>query len=65
MEREHTIYLTSTGNLDIFPNNNPCRFINCLAAPITLDPNYDYEIGLVSILYPNEYYAIVGNQSKK
>ena len=64
MEREHTIYLTSTGNLDIFPNNNPCSLINYLAAPITLDPNYDYEIGLVSILYPNEYYAIVGNQYK-
>ena len=64
MEREHTIYLTSTGSLDIFPNNKPCRFINRLAAPITLDPNYDYEIGLVSILYPNEYYAIVGNQYK-
>ena len=64
IEREHTIYLTSTGNLDIIPNNNPCRFINHLAAPITLDPNYDYEIGLVSILYPNEYYAIVGNQYK-
>ena len=64
MEREHTIYLTSTGNLDTFPNNNPCRFINRLAAPITLDPNYDYELGLVSILYPNEYYAVVGNQYK-
>ena len=64
MEREHTIYLTSTGNLDIFPNNNLCRFINSLAAPITLDPNYDYEIGLVSILYRNEYYAVLGNQYK-
>ena len=50
--------------MDIFPNNKPCRFINRLAAPITLDPNYDYEIGLVSILYPNEYYAILGNQYK-
>ena len=64
MEREHTIYLTSTGNLDVFPNNNPCEFVNRLSVPITLDPNYDYEIGLVSILYPNEYYAIVGNQYK-
>ena len=64
MEREHTIYLTSTGNLDVFPNNNPCEFVNRLSAPITLDPNYEYEIGLVSILYPNEYYAIVGNQYK-
>ena len=39
MEREHTVYLTSTGNLDIFPNNNPCEFVNRLSAPITLDPN--------------------------
>ena len=64
MEREHTVYLTSTGNRDIFPNNNPCEFVNCLSAPITLDPKYEYEIGLVSILYPNEYYGIVGNQYK-
>ena len=54
MEREHTVYLTSTGNIDIFPNNNPCEFVNRLSAPITLDPKYEYEIGLVSILYPNE-----------
>ena len=64
MEKEHTIYLTSTGSLDIFPNNNPCRLINRLAAPITLNPNYDHEIGLVSLLYPNDYYVIVGNQYK-
>ena len=50
MERKHTIYSTSRGSLDIFPNDKPCRFINHLAAPITLDPNYDYEIGFVSIL---------------
>ena len=64
MEREHTVYLTSTGNLDVFPNNNHCEFVNRLSVPITLDPNYEYEIGPVSISYPNEYYAIVGNQYK-
>ena len=64
MARESTIYLTSSGSLDIFPNNKPCCFVNRLAAPITLDPNYDYEIGLVSILYPNEYHAILGHQYK-
>ena len=64
MDREHTIYLTNSGSLDIFPNNSPFKFVNRLASPITLDPNYDYEIGLVSILYPNEYYAIIGNQYK-
>ena len=62
MEREHTIYLTSSGCLDLFPNNHPTEFINRLATPITLEPKIDYEIGLVSILYPNEYYGIVGNQ---
>ena len=41
MEREHTVYLTSTGNIDIFPNNNPCEFVNRLSAPITLDPKYE------------------------
>ena len=51
MEREHTVYLTSTGNLDIFPNNNPCEFVNRLSAPITLDPKYEYEIGLVSYFF--------------
>ena len=50
MGREHIIYLTSTGSLDIFPDTKPCRFINRLAAPLTLDPNYGYEIGFVSIL---------------
>ena len=63
MEREHTIYLSSAGCLDIYPNNNPTNFINRLALPITLDPKIEYEIGLVSILYPNEYYGLVGNQS--
>ena len=64
MEREHNINLTSTGNLDVFPNNNPSKFVNRLSVPITLNPNYEDEIGLVSILYPNEYYAIVRNQYK-
>ena len=64
MDREHTLYLTSSDSLDVFPNNTPFKFVNRLASPITLDPNYDYEIGLVSILYPNEYYAIIGNEYK-
>ena len=64
MDRKHTVYLTSTGGLDVFPNNNPCEFVNRLSVPITLDPNYEYEIGPVSVLYPTEYYATVGNQYK-
>ena len=65
MEREHTIYLSSTGSLDIYPDNNPCRFTNRLAGQITLDANNDYEIGLVSTLYPNDYYALLAYEEKK
>ena len=62
MEREQTIYLSSTGSIDIYPQNKPSKFTNRLASPITLDPKIEYEIGLVSILYPSEYYAIIGYQ---
>ena len=64
MEREHTIYLTSAACNDIYPNNRPYRFTNRLAAPISLDPKFEYEIGLVSILYPQEYYAVIRHQEK-
>ena len=64
MEREHTIYLFSTGSLDIYPDNKPCRFTNRLARPIILDANNDYEIGLVSTLYPNDYYALSAYKEK-
>ena len=62
MEREHTIYLSSTGSIDTYPQNTPSKFTNRLARPIILDPKIEYEIGLVSILYPNEYYAILRHQ---
>ena len=65
MEREHTIYLSSTGSLDIYPDNKPCRFTNTLATPIILDANNNYEIGFVSTLYPNDYYALLAYEEKK
>ena len=61
MEGEHTIYLSSSGNKDIFPDNIPSRFTNRLSSPILLDSNINYEIGLVSILYPDQYYGVVAN----
>ena len=64
MEREHTIYLTNAGSNDIYPDNRPYRFSNRLATPISLDPKFEYEIGLVSILYPQEYYAVIRHQEK-
>ena len=59
MTSDHIVYLTSSGNLDIFPNNNPGRFINRLSNPIILDNNINYEVGLISILYPDQYYGIL------
>ena len=59
MSSDHIIYLTSSGNLDIYPENNPGRFINRLSSPIILDSNINYEVGLISILYPDQYYGIL------
>ena len=59
MATDHIIYLTSTGNLDIFPENTPANFINRLPTPIILENNIEYEVGLVSILYPEEYYGVL------
>ena len=61
MAGEHIIYLTSTGSKDLFKENNPGRFINSLSTPIILDSNVEYEVGLVSILYPDQYYAVLAN----
>ena len=59
MASDHILYLTSTGNLDIFPDNRPDNFINRLPTPIVLENNIEYEVGLVSILYPDQYYGIL------
>ena len=64
MAGEHIIYLSSSDSCNLFTENNPGRFINRLATPIVLDSNIDYEIGLVSILYPDQYYAIQANQDE-
>ena len=61
MASDHIIYLTSTGNLDIFPDNRPANFINRLPTPIVLENNIEYEVGLVSILYPDQYYGVLSN----
>ena len=59
MASDHILYLTSSGNLDIFPDNSPSNFINRLPTPIVLENNVEYEVGLVSILYPDQYYGIL------
>ena len=59
MGTDHILYLTSTANFDIFPDNKPANFINRLPSPILLENNTEYEVGLVSILYPDQYYGIL------
>ena len=61
---DHTVYLTSSGSRELFPDNTPGRFINRLSSPIMLDNNTDYEVGLISILYPDQYYAILANDEE-
>ena len=61
MGSDHIIYVTNTGSQNLFPRNNPGNFTNRLSTPITLDSNIEYEVGLVSILYPDQYYAILAN----
>ena len=61
MASDHILYLTSAGNLGVYPKNNPANFINRLPTPIVLETNTEYEVGLVSILYPDQYYGILAN----
>ena len=61
--REEVVYLTSLGSLDIYPNNTPCAFTNNLTPPIYLDSSREYEVGLVSILYPKQFYTVLKGDS--
>lgn len=61
--KEEVVYLTSLGSLDLYPNNTPCTFTNYLIPPIYLDSRREYEVGLVSILYPKHFYAITKGDS--
>ena len=63
MGSEHTIYLTSLGSLEIYPENTACKFINRLGQPIVLPDDVEYEVGLVSILYPTRHDAIVAHDN--
>ena len=58
MASEHTIYVSSSACKNIYINNTATRFTNRLSSPITLNSHIEYEMGLVSILYPSQYYAI-------
>lgn len=55
---EHYLYLTSLGNTNIFTNNTPNEFENRLEPHILLDPNKDYEVGLLKFHYPRSRICI-------
>ena len=55
---DSVIYLSSLGSLDIYPNNKPSQFTNQFSTPINLDNNEDYEIGIISMLFPKLFYVL-------
>ena len=54
---EHYVYLSSLGNRDIYQGNDPSQSENRIDPPIQVDPNRDYEVGMVNCLYPKVFYA--------
>ena len=64
MEEEHYIYLTNLANRDIYEDNTPCCFQNRLNPPIQLNPDKDYEVGLINCFYPKNYYGICSNDQE-
>ena len=64
MGDEYTVYLTSIGCKDIYPENSPCKFVNKLCTPIILSNDSEYEVGLVSVMYPIQYYAILSEDDQ-
>lgn len=61
MDEERIVYLTSSGSKELYAQNSASKFTNKLASPILLDSNTKYEVGLVSILYPDQYYAVLAD----
>ena len=64
MASDHMVYLSSMGCMKMYPRNKPCKFVNRLSTPIILDNDIDYEVGLVSIMYPIQYYAITSGDER-
>ena len=64
MASDHTVYLSSSGCRELFPENNTSMFINRISTPILLDSKTEYEVGLVSILCPDKYYAVLADDDK-
>lgn len=59
---EHYLYLTSLGSTDLYPHNEPHRFENRITPAIHLNPNLDYEVGLINCFHPKKYLALVAGE---
>jgi len=64
MPEEHIIYASSSAGGNTFEGNTIDRFTNRLNSPLSLNQYVQYEVGLTSILYPNNYYAVLSNDEK-
>ena len=58
MDDNFVIHLASNGSRGLHPNNHSSAFTNILSEPIRFDPNEHYEVALVNIHMPKEYYII-------
>ena len=58
MDDKFVIHLASNGSARLHPDNHSSAFTNVLSEPIHLDPNENYEVALVNIHMPKEYYII-------
>ena len=52
----HHIYVTSTADGEIYPNTS-CSFTNNIQT-LTLDKDVEYEVGLLNVLLPRQYYIV-------
>lgn len=56
-EEEVTVYLSSLGSRDLYPDNVPGCFTNEII-PISLNPNRNYELALHGLFIPREVYTL-------
>lgn len=58
MDANFIVHLASNGSRRLHPDNHSSAFTNVLHEPIRLDTNDDYEVALVNVHIPKEYYII-------
>ncbi|HIP16931.1 MAG TPA: hypothetical protein EYG76_01310 [Methanothermococcus okinawensis] len=59
MEGDFVIHLVSSASRNLYPANTADGFTNHLHTPIYLDPNTNYEVALLNIYMPKDYFALI------